>query len=479
MYRNSVVFVALALCVSCCAELTLPKVFSDGMVLQRDQEVPVWGWADPGASVTVHFARQKQVVLADNDGNFMVQLAPLAVSLKPKSLRVTCGSESLEVKNVLVGDVWFCAGQSNMRMYVDESMDFDLEQSGANHPLIRMFVDKSLASATPQRNCSGSWKVCTPDNVGKFYATAYFFGRDIHKELNVPVGLIGAAWGGTPIAAWSPLHSVENFPTAMAIKKKYDEAAAGGSMKNPQNYPGNMFNARVYPWIPFGIRGAIWYQGEADSYAMDRALAYYDLLENMIAQWRKAWGAEFPFYAVQLANFRAPQVTPVEDTPWPFTREAFLRAQKEIPGVGMVVAIDVGEAGNIHPKNKQMVGYRLACQVLAKTYGKELVAGGPTYKSMTVDGNKIIIKFDDIGSGLVAQGGTMLKTFAIAGVDKRFVAAQAVIAGNTVVIRSDEIPEPVAVRYAWASNPAGCNLYNKEGFPASTFRTDNWSPAAE
>lgn len=479
MRRLLFVVATLAVGLSCYSELKLPRVFSAGMVLQRDQRLPVWGWADPGAEVTVRFDGQQKVGTADKDGNFRVQLEPLSVSREPQSLTVTFGSESVEVKNVLVGEVWFCAGQSNMRMYVDEAMDFDPEQSAANHPLIRMFVDKSSASTTPQRDCSGSWKVCTPGNVGKFYATAYFFGRDIHKELNVPVGLVGAAWGGTPIAAWSPLPSVENFPVVMAMKRKVDKAAVGGSMKNPQNYPGNMFNARVNPWIPYGIRGVIWYQGEADSYAMDRARSYYDLLENMIAQWRKAWGAELPFYAVQLPNFRAPQVKPVEDSPWPFTREAFLRAQKEIPGVGMAVTIDVGEAGDIHPKNKQVVGYRLARQVLAKTYDKKLVAGGPIYKSMKVDGNKVVVKFDGIGSGLVEQGGTPLKTFAIAGEDKRFVVAQAVVVDDTVVVSSKEIAEPIAVRYAWAGNPAECNLYNQEGFPASPFRTDNWPPVDE
>lgn len=460
------------LVVSSYAELKLPKPFSDSMVFQRDQKVAVWGWADPGEAVMVSFAGQEKKAKADRDGTFLVRLDEMDASKTPRSLIVISGNKSLEVKNVLVGEVWFCAGQSNMRMYVDESQDFDREEMAARYPLIRMFVDVSLPNTKPQKDCKGSWKVCSPETVGKFYATAYFFGREIHKELDVPVGLIGAAWGGTPIEAWSPLSSLEEFPSVMAIKEtKHSE--------KPQNHPGNLFNARVNPWIPYGIRGAIWYQGEANSRVMGRAILYRDLLKNMIAQWRRNWGAEFPFYAVQLPNYRAPQRKPVEDAPWPFIREGFLTVQKEVPNVGMAVTIDLGEARDIHPKNKQAVGYRLAQQALAKTYGKKIVAGGPIYKSMEVDGSKVVIKFDGIGSGLVAQGGVMLKTFAIAGVDKRFVAAQAIIEGDMVVVSSEEVADPVAVRYAWAGNPAECNLFNREGFPASPFRTDSWPPSVE
>lgn len=508
--------VGFFLLVSAHAELKLPKPFSDGMVLQRNQKVAVWGWADPDADVTIRFAGQKRTSKVGEDGSFMVWLGKMDASKKPQTLSVVCGDESVEVENVLVGEVWFCAGQSNMRMYVDQSLDFDREKAAANHPQIRMFVDLSSPSLQPQENCRGGWKACSPETVGKFYATAYFFGRDLHKELDVPIGLIACAWGGTCIETWTPPASLEKFPAVMASKAKedakvktYDEAAEkaryakqleewGGKEKQAkaegkkaprkprmkkhphksENYPGNLFNARVNPWIPYGIRGAIWYQGEANSYAMDRALLYGDLLENMILQWRKVWGAEFPFYSVQLPNYKTPQVDPVEDDPRAFVREGCLKAMKELPKVGMAVTVDIGEIESNHPKNKQEVGRRLAQQALAKTYGRKIVAGGPIYEAMKKDGDRIVLKFSDAGSGLVAEDGD-LETFAIAGADRRFVEAQAVIVNDFVVVRSAEVAEPVAVRYAWAINPAECNLFNREGFPASPFRTDSWPPSGE
>ncbi len=508
--------VGLFLVVSLSAELELPKAFSDGMVLQRDQTVPVWGRTDPGAKVVVSFAGQKQSGKAGRDGKFMVWLKKMDASAEPRSLKVLSGSDSAEVENILVGEVWLCAGQSNMRMYVDESQNFDREKAAANHPQIRMFVDISSPNLRPQGDSRGGWKVCSPETVGKFYATAYFFGRDIHKELGVPVGLIACAWGGTCIETWTPLASLGKFPAVMASKAKedekaktYDEAtekaryakrledwrkkekqAKAKGKKSPrkprikkhphksENYPGNLFNGRIHPWIPYGIRGAIWYQGEANSYAMDRALLYGDLLENMILQWRKAWNQEFPFYAVQLPSYKAPQVDPVEDDPRAFVREGCLKAMNDLPKVGMAVTVDIGEIKSNHPKNKQEVGRRLAQQALAKTYGKKIVAGGPIYRAMKKDGSKIILEFSNIGSGLVAKGGD-LKTFAVAGVDRRFVEAAAAIVGGTLVVSSPGVSEPVAVRYAWAINPAGCNLFNREGFPASPFRTDDWPPSSE
>ena len=246
-----------------------------------------------------------------------------------------------------------------------------------------------------------------------------------------------------------------------------------------QNYPANLYNAMINPLVPYSIQGAIWYQGEANTKSIDQSILYRDLIENRVVEWRKDWDDKFPFYAVQLVNFKKPQEQPVEDTAWAFIRESFLKFHKEVPNAGIAVAIDVGLGKNIHPTSKQAVGYRLAQQALAKTYKKDVVAGGPIYKAMKKDGNSIVITFKDIGSSLVEQGGDPLKTFAIAGADKRFVAAQAVIVDGTVVVSSSEVADPVAVRYAWANNSVGCNLFNKEGFPASPFRTDNWAPAAK
>ncbi len=517
MRKLGLLLVVWAIGFSCFAELKLPAVFSDGMVLQRDQKVPVWGWADPGAEVTVSFAGKEKTVKAGEDGKFMVRLKQIKASAEPRSLIVKSGGDTVELENVLVGEVWLCSGQSNMQWPVSKSMDFDKEQSAASYPLIRMFLTDLKASTEPQADCTGSWKVCTPDNVGQFSATAYFFGRKIHKELDVPVGLIRSCWGGTRIEAWSPMASLEKFPAVVEYKAQqdkwagnFDEAkeeerfataleewkekvkqAKENGKKAPrrprkkvhphknQNYPANLYNAMINPLIPYGMRGAIWYQGEANAHSIEQAILYRDLLENMVEEWRKDWDDKFPFYAVQLVNFKAPVKEPVQDTAWARIRESFLKFHKEVPNVGIAVGIDVGEAKDIHPKNKQAIGLRLAHQSLAKTYKKKVVAGGPIYKSMKKDGNKIIIKFDDIGSGLVEQGGSPLKTFVLAGADRQFVAAQAVIVGETVVVSSESVVDPVSVRYAWADNPVDCNLFNKEGFPASPFRTDDWPATAK
>jgi len=501
----------------CLAELKLPAIFSNGMVLQRDHQIAIWGWADPGYEVSVYLPGQQKKVKAGADGRFMVRLNKMNASADPQTLVIKSGDDSIEIKNVLIGEVWLCSGQSNMLWPVSKAMNFDQEKASAHYPEIRMFLTDLKANINPQDDCTGSWKMCAPETVGNFSATAYFFGREIHRELGVPVGLIRSAWGGTRIEAWSPMASLEKFPGVMRSKelqdkraesyteekaaKKYNadmkkwharagKAKAAGKKlprkprksmdphKN-QNYPANLYNAMIHPLVPYSMRGAIWYQGEANAHSAEQAILYRDLLENMVVQWRKDWGGQFPFYAVQLVNYKKPQEKPVEDTGWAFIRESFLKFHKEVPKAGIAVTIDVGMEKNIHPTNKQAVGYRLAQQALAKTYGKKVVPGGPIYKSMKKDGNKIVVKFDDVGSGLVEQGGTPLKTFAIAGDDKQFVAAQAAIVDNTVIVSSSEVPDPVAVRYAWADNPSECNLFNKEGFPASPFRTDNWPPSAE
>lgn len=509
--------VAFLVVFSAQAELKLAALFSDGMVLQRDQQVAVWGWSDPDVEVTVSFAGQEHTAKAGPDGKFMVRLEKMKASADPSSLKIVSGADSAEVQNVLVGEVWLCSGQSNMQWPVQRSKDFENEKATADLPLIRMFLTDLKADIELQKDCTGSWKVCSTDTVGDFSAAGYFFGREIHRELDVPVGLIRSSWGGTCIEAWSPMASLETFSSVMERKAEYDktaktfneeaeekrhaqaleewkakvEQAKEKGKKEPrrprkqihphknQNYPANLYNAMIHPLIPYGMRGAIWYQGEANAHSTDQAILYRDLLENMVMQWRKDWSDEFPFYAVQLVNFKKEQVEAVEDTPWAFIRESFLKFHKEVPNVGIAIGIDVGEANDIHPRNKQAIGYRLAQQALVKTYGKDVVPGGPIYKSMEKDNNKIVIKFDDIGSGLVEQGGEPLKTFAIAGEDRKFSPAQAVIVDNTVIVSSADVSDPVAVRYAWADNPARCNLFNKEGFPASPFRTDEWPAATE
>jgi len=519
MRKRFVLFVALFAGVSSFAELRLAAIFSDNMVLQRDQKVAVWGWARPNEKVTVCFADRQVSTNAGPDGKFLVRLEKMIACKTPRTLTVrTAGGEKKEIKNVLVGEVWLCSGQSNMHMSVKGCAHAEEEISKADYPQIRMFLTDLKASTKPLDDCTGSWKVTTPENVGEFSATAYFFGRELYKNLDVPIGLIRSSWGGTCVEAWSPMESLKKFPSVMEYKAAMDKQAKGfdqaaenrrfaqalekwrenmkaaktGKRKlkprekkrpkkrtNPlmsQNYPANLYNAMIHPLVPYGIRGAIWYQGERNSKSLKQAILYRDLLANMITSWRKAWGSDFPFYAVQLPNFRRPQTEPSQDTGWVYIRESFLRFHKEVPNAGIAVTIDIGEENNIHPKNKQEVGRRLARQALVKTYGEKLVPGGPIYKSMKKKGSEIIIYFDDIGSGLVAKGGP-LKTFAIAGADRKFVWADARIVGDTVVVSSAKVPDPVAVRYAWADNPLGCNLYNREGFPASPFRTDDWAPA--
>ena len=399
----------------------------------------------------------------------MVRFNKMKASTKSRSLKVVSGDESAEVKNVLVGEVWLCSGQSNMEWPVSKSADFDTEKAAANYPLIRMFVHKRVAYDQRQADCQGSWSVCSPDHVGSFSGVAYFFGRALHQELDVPIGLIGSYWGGSCIEAWSPMESLESFPAVMKVHAKLSKQ----KKINPREYPSNIYNGMIHPLIPYGMRGAIWYQGESNTKPFERSIFYRTLLDNMVAEWRKGWDAEFPFYAVQLVNYKKPQQQPVENTAWVAIREGILTFSKEVPNTGIAVGIDVGDAKSVHPRNKQAIGLRLAHQALAKTYQREVVAGGPIYLAMKKKGNKIFLKFDDVGSGLVEQGGAPLKTFAIAGADKKFIFATAVIMKDLVVVTSPEVPHPVAVRYAWADNPVGCNLYNKEGFPASPFRTDD------
>ncbi len=496
------------------AELRIPAVLSDGMVLQRGQSVAVWGWAEPAAEVSVAFGGQVVAATADAEGKFMVRLSGMDASATPRSLTVKAGTESAEVKNVLVGEVWLCSGQSNMSLRMEQSGNFEQEKAAANHPLIRMFLTDMVTSREPQADCSGAWQVCSPETIAKFSAVGYFFGRKLQQELDVPIGLIRSAWGGSPIQAWVPIATYGKYPLMADYKAQqdaaaetFDEAAEAArharaveiwnakvaeAKANPatapkpprkiahphksHKYPANCYNGMIHPLAPYTLRGVIWYQGEANTGTIEEAKLYRHLLEDLVLQWRKDWKAELPFYAVQLVNYMAPQATPVEDTGWAFIRESVLAFQKEVPDTGMAVGIDIGEADQIHPLNKQDIGLRLAQQALVKTYGRDGVAGGPIYQSMKREGNKIVVTFSDVGSGLMAKGGEPLKTFAIAGADKRFVWAQAAMVGDTVVVSAAEVPDPLAVRYAWADNPAGCNLFNKEGFPASPFRTDNWDP---
>ena len=630
--------------------IELPPLFTDNMVLQQKQKVVVWGKADPGSEVTVKFKGKHAKSVADNDGKWKVIL-PSAKAGGPYKLMVF-GKDTITIKNVMVGEVWICSGQSNMEMPLAGQWstvnNFEQEVADANYPDIRLLIVKKEMANRPKDNfTSKGWEVCSPETVGKFSAVGYFFGRDLYKKLNVPVGLIETAWGGTVVEAWTSAEALKKIPemvdTVKAIEadmrteaerladtkrmqavwpdkigeiikesgtwkhgyqkadynisrwktmklpttwelageekvdgvvwfardvnipaswagkeltlslgrindydftwfngekvgrgvdvldlRKYtipaglvkagknritvevlDIGASGGLYgpademkislgdksipltgnwkykvdpikidvdKLPEkpdqnsgvNRPTVLYNAMIHPLLNYRIRGAIWYQGESNA---ERAYQYRYLFKTMINNWRKDWDeGDFPFYFVQLANFMSVKDEP-GDASWAELREAQMMAL-ELPNTGMAVTIDIGDAVDIHPHNKQDVGKRLALVALNKTYGIDVPYSGPMYRSMKKEGNRIRISFDHTDGGLVAKGGK-LKGFAIAGKDKKFVWAEAEIDGNDVIVWSDKVKDPVAVRYAWAANPV-CNLYNGAGLPASPFRTDDW-----
>jgi len=486
------------------ADIKLPAVISDNMVLQSNKKVSIWGWAEPGEEVMVGVSwhSMRWAVTADKDGKWKFKMNSPKTG-GPYEMTIS-GKNTIKVKNILVGEVWVCSGQSNMQMSVQASANAKQEISAANYPNIRLFTVTRKVATEPQSDCAGSWTLCSPQTIPGFSAVAYYFGRELHKKLDVPIGLIHTSWGGTPAEAWTRREALEKEADAAPILERYDDAVAKypqakkeyeqkliewkkaaekaktegvrtprrpGAPFGPGHYhsPAGLYNAMIAPLIPYGIGGAIWYQGESNA---SRAYQYRKLFPAMIKNWRNDWGqGDFPFLFVQLANFMAIDPEPA-DSMWAELREAQLMTLA-LPNTGMAVIIDIGEADNIHPKNKQDVGKRLALWALARSYGKKLVYSGPIYKSMKIKGNEIILYFDHVGGGLIAASDEPLKGFAIAGADRKFVWADAKINGDNIVVSSGEVSAPVAVRYAWADNPV-CNLYNEEGLPASPFRTDNW-----
>ena len=503
MMRRFIVVVALLFVAGpVCAEIALPSVIGDHMVLQQGKKAPIWGWASPGEAVTVTMGGKSLSTEACAKGRWKVVLGRLKAG-GPYTMTIAGPNNTITVNDILVGEVWVCSGQSNMQWPVSASRDADQEIAAADYPEIRLFSVERKVAETPQEECTAAWSVCTPETVPAFSAVGYFFGRELYQALGVPVGLVHTSWGGTPSEAWTSLPALESDPAAKPLlaywdkvladwpetKKTYDaqvdawkaqveKAKAAGKdaprkprmPRNPEHphRPASLYNAMINPLRPFAIQGAIWYQGESNA---GRAFQYRSLFPLMIEDWRAAWGqGDFSFYFVQLANFRERQAEPVEDA-WAELREAQTMTLA-LKNTGMAVIIDIGEAGNIHPKNKQDVGKRLALNALAKDYGKRIPYSGPMYRSMRRKGNAIVLSFKHAKGGLVAKGGA-LKGFAIAGANRKFVWADATIKGKKVVVQSDVVSDPVAVRYAWGTNPA-CNLYNGADLPASPFRTDDW-----
>ena len=491
------------------ADVRLPGVFGSHMVLQRDAELPVWGWAEPGEAVAVALGDQTKKTKADADGRWSVALAPMKAG-GPHTLKVE-GDNTIELADVLIGEVWLFSGQSNMAMSVGGCLNIEAEVAeSAKYPTIRMMTVNRVAAESPQDDCGGEWQVCGPDTVARFSATAYFFGRKLHQDLDVPVGLINSSWGGTPVQAWTALEDQQALPALKPMLEEWqkniaafdpDKAkqqheqrlaqwqervkkakAAGkpiprrpGAPADPRmsaHRPANLYNGMIAPLAPLAIRGGIWYQGESNAGRYNATL-YGLQLRAMITNWRNLWKqGDFPFLWVQLPNFRAPQENPVQTDGWVIVQEEMLKSLA-LANTGMAVTIDVGDEKNIHPKNKQAVGLRLALWALGTTYGKDIVHSGPLYGSMSKSDGKITVTFDHTGTGLSIKNGDKLDGFAIAGSDKTFVWADAVVDGNKVVVSSSDIADPVAVRYSWASNPRG-NLVNSADLPASPFRTDDW-----
>ena len=493
----------VALSAPCVADVRLPHIFGDHMVLQREKPIRVWGWAEPGEKVTVAIGNEHAEATADEHRHWKVELPPVA-SKSPIEVTVA-GKNKIVLHDVLLGEVWICSGQSNMQMSVASSDNSRKEIADANHPNIRLLTVPMRPAGEPADNFSGSWVACTPKTVPGFTAVGYFFGRSLHEQLEVPIGLINSSWGGTRIEPWTPPVGFAEVPALASILSDIEKAKAeyakmtvdvlpryadwlalaqqAKARHEPipappewpasplsNNYaPTGLYNGMIHPLVPFAIRGAIWYQGESN---LGDGKLYFDKMKALIGGWRSVWHeGDFSFLYVQLAPFKYGSTDP---TLLPKIWEA-QTAALAIPNTGMAVTNDIGNPTDIHPKDKQDVGKRLALWALAKTYGKQIVYAGPLYveNSMKIEGSKIRVKFDHVGGGLVARNGKPLNWFQIAGADKNFVDAEAIIDGEWVIVSSPKVSKPVAVRFAW-DQIADPNLQNVEGLPAAAFRTDKW-----
>jgi sialate O-acetylesterase len=459
----SLLFLWLALFTTpAAAVLKLPSLFSNHVILQRDREVPVWGWADPDAQVHVVIDGKTVETKAGQDGKWQVQIAPHEAG-GPYTLVVEAGSDRAQVDDVYFGEVWVASGQSNMQWSVSQSANAEEEISAAQFPEIRMFSVPREPAAKPQNDTTGKWEVAAPESIAEFSAVGYYFARKLHQELGVPVGILHTSWGGTMAEAWTSREALEGKDEFAPILDRVEEQDAH------QNRAAYLYNGMVAPLIPYAVRGAIWYQGESN---VGRAEQYASLFPTLIADWRSRWGqGDFPFYFVQLAPFRYGNTDPeLLAELW----DAQLKTLRSVPNTGMVVTTDIATTNDIHPPNKQDVGQRLALWALANVYGKEeVVYSGPIYKSHDVEGNQVRIDFEHAGEGLMARAYGELSQFTIAGEDKKFVPAQAEIRGSSVVVSSEQVQNPVAVRFAW-HDTAEPNLVNASGLPASPFRTDDW-----
>jgi sialate O-acetylesterase len=468
------------LCLPAMADVTLPRVIDSNMVLQRGQSVPIWGWADVAEPVTVEFGGQRKRVTADKTGRWQVRLGSLKASSTPAEMTVT-GSNRLVLTNILVGEVWLCSGQSNMEKPIGEQggqrpvPNHQEELASSDYPQIRLFkVEREMAAAPAKDVNSRGWFLCNANahETLKFSAVAYFFGREIHRELDVPVGLIESAWGGTRIEPWTP---PAGFAAVRALDGEIDLPTADTKISN--RTPVVLYNAMIAPLVPFAMRGALWYQGESNLIDIPDGPAYTDKMEALIDGWREVWDqGKFPFYYVQLAPYCYYSDRDKPRVPSPECLPQMWEAQTDalrIRNTGMIVTTDlVDDVKDIHPVNKQDVGKRLALLALARDYGrKDVVCDGPMYRKVRYTGGRAIVTFDHVDGGLASRDGQPLSGFTVAGEDGRFVPAKAFVSGPRVVVSSPEVAKPKAVRFGWHET-AMPNLVNGAGLPAVPFRTD-------
>lgn len=502
-----VVFSGLTLAATAAADVKLPALISDNMVLQQGRPVSIWGTADAGEQVTVSIGEQKQTATADSDGKWKVELEPLK---KGGPLEMTvAGKNTITIHNVLVGEVWVCSGQSNMEFALwnhgvfGGAKNFEQEVAAANYPMIHLFIVKKAVASKPQTDVEGQWVVTSPETAGNFSAVGYFFGRDLYRAMKFPVGLIDTTWGGTEAEAWTSDAALEadpdlkvaadswrqriaDYPQALeqyeqklpAWEKEAEEDESSGKVavplpappRDPRSNPwrdAGLWNGMTAPLTPYAIAGTIWYQGESNA---PFAYQYRKVFSTMIQQWRSSWGeGDFPFLFVQLASFT---VGSDANNTWAVLRESQEKTLA-LPKTGMAVAIDIGEQYDIHPKDKQDVGKRLALAAEAIAYGRKIEYRGPTFQSVRAAKGTLRVSFTHAAGGLVVRG-QHLEGFEIAGADQQFFPAEAQVAGTEVVLSSAHVTEPVAARYAWANDPQ-CNLYNRAGLPAPPFRSDDWT----
>jgi len=495
LYLKRFGFIALILLATtqAFAQVTLPHIIGSNMVIQANKPINIWGQAAAGEQVTVQFLNQTKKTVADKSGAWKVVLDPIKASVKPVDMIIK-GTNTIKLENILVGEVWVCSGQSNMEFPLAKGLswrsgvnDWEKEVSEANYPELRLFIVKIRKSDTPLTDCEGEWVVCTPKNVGTFSAIGYYFGRYLTQQLHQPVGMVQTAVGGTRAELWTKMQVMEKdtlynvvFDDYKKDLKRFDDykvalmqwsektndgkdtaikAPAPVKVGQPSK-PACLWNAMVEPLLPLTIKGVIWYQGESNE---PQAYDYRFVFTNMINSWRKEWKqGDFPFYFVQIAAHK-------DKTP--LLRYSQTYVMNTVKNTGMAVATDSGDSVNIHPRNKTIIGERLAYWALAKDYGfKDVAFSGPAYKSMKIEGNNIRIAFSYAEKGLMAKGGD-LKEFEIAGADKQFYHANANIQGNSVIVSSPQVLKPVFVRYAW-KNFMHPNLYNQQGLPAVPFNTD-------